>query len=333
MFLLALGRILVVALSFLSQTECTSDPRSRIARRQAHHRPKSIINSSFRSANGTKLPSNLRTKVYVQPRIKSLDGLTNRGIMGERVMNQCASETGEFHHSHCQHKRDIVGSFRTYIIWCQELQPTSTYTGVRFPAAATAMATVMDPVHDDQSLYAEIGICAADEVCVDSLYASTWRSDLVLTANCVNVKYFKEKFTEEDLADGDYEDQGREDGEDEGGSSSGGLDGRTASVVVTQDDEQTPQQVHGIDVSLYDISEDGSSSGLGSEDDAAAAAAAGSKLQQEKNCTDCFELRTSRAFLPSASPKQTGDLELEVSLISAGSAALTGVLWVALMSG
>lgn len=151
----------------------------------------------------------------------------------------------------------------------------------------------------------------------------------MLTANCVNVKYFKEKFTEEDLADGDYEDQSRDDDEDEGGSSSGGLDGRTANVIVTQDDEQTPQQVHGIDVSLYDISEEGSSSGLSSEDDAAA----GSKLQQEKNCTDCFELRTSRAFLPSASPKQTGDLELEVSLISAGSAALTGVLWVALMSG
>lgn len=89
---------------------------------------------------------------------------------------------------------------------------------------------------------------------------------------------------------------------------------------MSKDDDQTPLKVQGMDLSLYDISKTGSSSGLGSEDDGA--------ILQEKTCTDCFELRTTKAV-----SKHVDDLELQVTLVGAGSAALTGVLWVALMTG
>ena len=171
------------------------------------------------------------------------------------------------------------------------------------------MATV-EPM-DDLSLFSETGMCAPDEICVDSIYAVSYLSDLVLTANCVNIKYFKDKLPPEDLPKD----------EDEGAAgSSSELAGKTASVVVSKDDNQTPLQVQGIDMSLYDISESDSSSGLESNEDAA--------ILQENNCTDCFELRTTKAFT-----EQAGDLKLELNLMGAGSAALTGVLWVALMTG
>ena len=291
-----------------SQVKCMSATSQQIQRRQAHG-PRSIINTSVRSSNSTNIALNFQTKIYVQPQIVSLDGLSNRGIMGERRITTCTAPMSSFHHSHCRHREDVSGSLREYIIWCRHTDPTLTFTGRPFPAAVTAMATV-EPM-DDLSLFSETGMCAPDEICVDSIYAVSYLSDLVLTANCVNIKYFKDKLPPEDLPKD----------EDEGAAgSSSELAGKTASVVVSKDDNQTPLQVQGIDMSLYDITESDSSSGLESNEDAA--------ILQENNCTDCFELRTTKAFT-----EQAGDLKLELNLMGAGSAALTGVLWVALMTG
>lgn len=50
--------------------------------------------------------------------------------------------------------------------------------------------------------------------------------------------------------------------------------------------------------------------------------------EQERKCTDCMKLKTTKPFTP-----DTEALEMEVKMVGAGSVALAGVLWVALLSG
>lgn len=63
----------------------------------------------------------------------------------------------------------------------------------------------------DTTLYRELGICDADEICVDSLYSVHWNEGMRLIANCVKRNLFKDAGVWNDAWD-DAEDE--DEGED-----------------------------------------------------------------------------------------------------------------------
>ena len=332
-------------------------------------------------------PPKLQTKVYIPQDPVSVSNLTNRQTMGERRIITCENENAEFHHSQCRHKSDMTGSIRKYVVWCREDPPPNvprpTFT---LPTEAQAMASAIAEdgatySYHDSSLFAELGICDTDEVCVDSLYGLEWWAGMRLIANCVKKSMFKDAEVlndEWDDPDDDTDAEGEtfwdaETGnwvEDQEGSESdpsrdekgggkkqqgqvaqkpesgskqqaktqglphGLFAGRYASVVVSKDDNaQTPLRVEKLELRSLgnedgnEIREDG--------DTILANQRAGIKNQtipeiteQERNCTDCVDLKTYKPFSP-----DTEALEMEVKFVSAGSMALTGIIWLALFSG
>ena len=118
--------------------------------------------------------------------------------------------------------------------------------------------------------------------------------------------------------------------------------GRYASVVITQGEEgTTPLEVWKIGLkSLGDMNvsrgtggalgyHDGSEfEGDASNDDIGSQTPEGLFEEQEKSCSNCMELKTSKPFAP-----DTEALEMQVKMMGAGSTALAGILWVALLTG
>ena len=86
------------------------------------------------------------------------------------------------------------------------------------------------------------------------------------------------------------------------------LIGMMASVVVSQTDATTPLGVGDIEV------------------DSGVSATAGSTMKR-RTCRDCFELSTRR-FAP-----ETDFLRTEATVVGTGSLAVTGILWMAVLSG
>ena len=123
--------------------------------------------------------------------------------------------------------------------------------------------------------------------------------------------------------------------------------GRYASVVVSRDESgNTPIEVEELELrSLANSSASGdlaSGSATGEPSKTSASGSSnpgtdeyGNKIasvsgvaEQKRNCTNCMKLKTLKPFT-----MDTEALEMEVKMVGAGSAALAGVLWVALLSG
>ena len=84
------------------------------------------------------------------------------------------------------------------------------------------------------------------------------------------------------------------------------LGGKQASVVVSQEDGLTPMGIGKMEVDAV-VNEE--------------------RIQMEKSCRDCFELRTQKLN------PNTAALTVEATLVTAGTGVAAGVLWVALFSG
>lgn len=117
--------------------------------------------------------------------------------------------------------------------------------------------------------------------------------------------------------------------------------GKVASIVLSKDETgDSALQVEELELKSWGV--DGTSSPLGGgvsspsiDSKTGSVSGPGTKapnaleiLEQERNCTDCVSLKTFKPLAP-----DTEALEMEVKMVGAGSAALAGVLWVALLSG
>ena len=116
--------------------------------------------------------------------------------------------------------------------------------------------------------------------------------------------------------------------------------GKYASVVLTKDEAgTTPLEVEGIGLRSLGNGTALSAGGGGASgswdvsespirNTGNKAPTAPAFTGQERNCTVCMDLKTFKPFTP-----DTKALEMEVKMVGTGSAALAGVLWVALLSG
>ena len=171
-------------------------------------------------------------------------------------------------------------------------------------------------------------MCTADEICVNSWIGEAEYSYQM--ARCIAKKAFEslDSIDDDDTDDakrggGQGREQGSEpmdiDGKLEGDDSGhrGGekrrklvdgfvLGGKQASVVVSKEDGVTPLGVGSMEVdSVVD----------------------GDTTLVEKTCRDCFELRTKDLS------SDTDRLNMEATLVTAGTGVAAGVMWVALLSG
>lgn len=170
-------------------------------------------------------------------------------------------------------------------------------------------------------------MCNSDEICVNS-----WLGDgehRLQLARCIDKEEYEALDSTDDRIGGNR--QGRANGgargsesmhvdDDSSGDDSGHvggekrrklvngfvLEGKQASIVISNADETTPLGVRSMEVDT---------------------AVGESTTLIEKTCRDCLELRTKNLA------PDTNRLNVEATLIATGTGVAAGVIWVALLSG
>ena len=170
-------------------------------------------------------------------------------------------------------------------------------------------------------------MCSSKEVCVNAWVGN--QHDEIPVARCVPQSAFKSMDSIDDDMDGLSQGRGQgqdsgpvpmdrgDDSEEDNSGHIGGekrrrlergfvLGGKQASLVVSREDGLTPMDIGSLEVD---------------------AAVDEQYTQMESSCRDCLELRTRNLAL------DTARLNVEATLMTAGTGVATGVLWVALFSG
>ena len=189
-----------------------------------------------------------------------------------RYLRACSSSTAEFAGSRCLYKPGITGSMQNYVVHCREEQPSHTSTHLKSNESRTRFHYRL----------AETGTCTSDEVCMPGIQ-EVWEGSRTYTAKCVKRNSFR---TSDSI---------------KAAENQGQLGNRTATVVLSQLDGQTPLEAGSIRLAALDAM----------------------RTLQKKTCTDCVKLRTTQ--LPSQSYSLTMDAWLDAEKFS--TIPMAGILW------
>ena len=213
------------------------------------------------------------------------NSLSKRQETFSRPVNECPG-VADFRESFCTPEVDKAGSLQRYTIVCRE-----TFTmidGVESPIQndlyLTYAAIVGAPPMTRQETFRRDGHCDKDEICVSGLGIEASARGKRM-ASCVRNEYFIKY-----ISWGNNQQQNND------------LEGKMASMLVSQQDGTTPIEVDTLEV-------DTETAGV----------------VQENRCRDCVELKTTRFGA------DTRNLRFQTRLLTAGTMA--GVLWLAIASG
>ena len=213
------------------------------------------------------------------------DTLSTRQGTLSRPVNDCPG-MAEFRESFCTPELDKAGSLQRYTIVCRETfaMVNGVETAVKNDLYHTYAAIIGAPPRSRQQTSRRDGHCDRDEICVDGLgIEASMRGKRM--ASCVHTEYFINYISWGNDRQQDLD-----------------LEGKMASMVVSQEDGTTPIEVDTL------------------EADAETAGAV-----QTSRCRDCVDLKTD--FFEA----NTNNLRFQTKLLTAG--AMAGVLWLAIASG
>ena len=212
--------------------------------------------------------------------------LSNRQVTLSRPLNECPG-LGEFRESFCTPGPDRAGSLQRYTIVCRDTFVTidDVEVPVQNDLRLTYAAIIGGASTSRQETNRRDGHCHKDEICVPGLGIEASTSGKRM-ASCVRTEYFIKYIN--------WGNNNRQQGLN--------LEGKMASMVVSQQDETTPIEV-----------------------DTFAADTETAGAVQRNRCRDCVELETDPF------EANTNNLRFQTKLLTAGTMA--GVLWLAIASG
>lgn len=166
------------------------------------------INVTIINNQSLDVTAAFQTRVWVQPKIVALPGLTGRQVGGVRLVNKCRSATAQFRYSHCDHEDGVAGSMQRYITYCRE-EPESIDDDGPYR------------IWREPPVLGEAGSCENGEVCINGLRTQIGDNSV---ARCIKQDGFK-------VIHGDR------------GDSPVGLANLRASMVLSRYDGETPEKV------------------------------------------------------------------------------------------
>ena len=247
------------------------------------------INATIFDHAGHDITSSFQIRLYYPEAFAhnvANHSLSNRQATLSRQLNECPGQ-GEFRESFCTPGPDQAGSLQRYTIVCRYTYLTYDDAEVAVPndLRLTYAAIVGGATASRIETKRRDGHCQKDEICVPGLGIEASTSGKRM-ASCVRTEYFIKYIN--------WGNNNRQQGLD--------LEGKMASMVVSQQDGTTPIEV-----------------------DTLAADTETAGAVQTNRCRDCVELETD-PFEANAN-----NLRFQTKLLTAGTMA--GVLWLAIASG
>ena len=189
-----------------------------------------------------------------------------------RYLRTCSSNIATFAGSHCLYKTGVTGSMQRYVVHCREEELSYPSTHLKSNESQTRF----------HHRVAETGACTSDEVCMPGI-KEVWNGSRTYTARCVKRVSFRKSDSIE------------------AAKNQGWLGNRTATVVLSQVDGQTPLEAGSMRLDALNA--------MGT--------------LQKKTCADCVKLRTAQL------PPDSCTLTLNAWLDAEKSSTLpmAGIIW------
>ena len=277
--------IIISIATFMMQVQTIPvDPG--LASEGAVNSTKAAINATIFDHAGHDITSSFQIRLYYPKAFAhnvANNSLSNRQARLSRSIDECPG-LGEFMESFCNAEADQAGSLQRYTIICRDtfVVVDNVEVPVRNNPRLTYAAAVGDTSTSRQETHQRDGHCHKNEICVPGLGMEVSGKRM---ASCVPTEYFVKYIN--------WGNNHRQEGFD--------LEGKIASMVVSQQDETTPMEVDTLAV-------DTKTNGVG-----------------QNRCRDCVELKT----VPFEA--DTNNLRFQTKLLTVGTMA--GVLWLAIASG